>query len=479
MEKYYGNLEQQLRACCRSGQTPLHMPGHKRRVSVTGAIDSTIDFTEVGETDDLHHAEGILKEAMERTAALYGAKRTWYLVNGSTCGNLAGIAAMTRQGDEVVVGRNCHRSIFHALQLRGLKVHWVMPAYIEEYDIYGSLSPAAVEHALQKYPHTRAVILTSPTYEGVISDIASIVKTAHERNIPVFVDEAHGAHLGFGSFPENAVQCGADLVVQSPHKTLFSATQTAWLHLNGNLVSQEKVEQQLGIFETSSPSYPLLMSLDGCTKAWHDHGGEFASRWMNMLAEFDLDAGGLSNLSVLWHDGKDQRDGRIFSYDPGKILIHSPVSGEKLLHLLHDQYRFTLEMAEGNNVLAMTSAADDPAEIHRFAKALHEIDDCISEGEEKRDDPAAMQRLPAAVMNIHDAVESDHVSLPLFEAEGKIAGEYVFLYPPGIPMIVPGEVIEPAQLDFFRRAMQRGYRIRTSESADDHVLVCRENEENE
>ena len=472
MEKYFGNLEQQLRAYCRQGQTPLHMPGHKRRVSVTDAIDSSLDFTEVEGTDDLHHAKGILKEAMDRTAALYGARRTWYLVNGSTCGNLAGIAAMTREGDEVIVARNCHRSIFHALQLRNLKVHWVMPVYLKEYGIYGSLSTRTVRQALDDFPESRAVILTSPTYEGVISDIRSIVSAAHAHGIPVFVDEAHGAHFGFGSLPDSAVGCGADLVVQSPHKTLFSATQTAWLHLNGDLVSEDKVEQQLGIFETSSPSYPLLMSLDGCSGAWQQNGEEYCDRWMDMIVDFDRTAAGLKHMRILCHPDNMSYPG-IFVYDPGKILIHSPMSGAKLLQLLHDQYHFTLEMAEGNNVLAMTSAADDPKEIHRFALALHEIDDHISEEEEKADDIAAMLQLPTAFMNIHDAVESDHVSVPLFEAEGKTAGEYVFLYPPGIPMIVPGEIIEPAQLDFFYQALQEGYEIRTSQSADGNILICR------
>ena len=466
-------LEKTLTEYLKEGQVPLHMPGHKRRISVTSSIDSHLDFTEIEETDDLHHATGILKQAMDRTAALYGAKRTWYLVNGSTCGNLAGISAMTREGDEVIVARNCHRSVFHALQLRNLHVHWLVPPVLPEFGIDGSLSVSAVAEALEAYPSAKAVIVTSPTYEGVISDIRSIVRLAHAHGIPVFVDEAHGAHLGFGTFPAGAVQCGADLVVQSPHKTLFSSTQTSWMHLQGSLVDEKRVEQQLGIFETSSPSYPLLMSLDGCSAAWAEHGNAYCQRWLNMLADFDETAKHFHHLHILEHPhSKTYKD--IFAFDPGKILIRSAMPGVKLQKLLHDRYRFTLEMAAGNHALAMTSAADDPVEIHRFALALDEIEHGIetTAREDSEESFSFAAGLPAVKMTIHDAVECDHQSLPLFEAQGRIAGEYVFLYPPGIPLIMPGEFIGIEQLETLRKAQIQGSEIRTSVSSGGSVLTC-------
>ena len=197
---------------------------------------------------------------MERAADLWGARRTWFLVGGSTCGILAAIRAAAPFGSEIIAARNCHRSVFHAIELGGYKVHWIVPDRDREYEICKAVTPEQVEASVKRHPGSSAVILTSPTYEGVISDIRGISDICAEAGIPLIVDEAHGAHLGLfedDGFPDGAVKCGADLVVQSLHKTLPSLTQTAVLHLQGNLVDEKEVERQLGIFETSSPSYPL------------------------------------------------------------------------------------------------------------------------------------------------------------------------------------------------------------------------------
>lgn len=468
-ENIRGPLEQQLKAYTEKNQIPMHMPGHKRRISVTSAVDSSLDFTEVEETDDLHHASGILKDAMARTAQLYGAERTWYLVNGSTCGNLAGVFALTHEGDEIIAARNLHRSLFHAFQLRNLKVHWLMPPYLKDYETYGSLNPEDVKEAIRKYPSSRAVILTSPTYEGIISDIRSISAAAHDHGIPVFVDEAHGPHLGFDAFPQGALQAGADLVVQSPHKTLFSATGTAWLHLKGNRVKPEEVEKQLGIFETSSPSYPLLMSLDGCSTAWAAHHQEYTESWLNNIRLFEEETVGMRHMRILEHPAVSRPD--ISAFDPGKLLIHSSIPGSKLAAILHDQYRFTMEMAVGHNVLAMTSAADDPEEILHFAKALQDIDARLPDEDTAASLPVLA--LSDAAMTIHDAVEAEHRSVPIDEAAGLTAGEYLFLYPPGIPFIIPGEVIQESQIAVIHEAEHEGCEVRSSESEPGDIAVIR------
>lgn len=464
-----GYLEFQLQKYSESGQIPFHMPGHKRQVSSTHAIDFSLDFTEVPGTDDLHHASGILKDAMSRTADLYDSEHTWYLVNGSTCGNLAGIFAMTKEGGEVIAARNCHRSVYHAMQLRNLKVHWIMPAYLPEYEIYGSVSPSDVKKALETYPESEAVILTSPTYEGVLSDIHAIAEIAHSHRIPLFVDEAHGAHLFLKGFPQGAVKAGADVVVQSPHKTLFSATQSAWMHLNGALVKAEEIEKQLGIFETSSPSYPLMMSLDGCTAMWAAGKKEYAKTWLQNIHLFEDLTSSLKHIRILQHPAVQDQPG-IFAYDPGKILIQTPVSGAEFLTYLHDAYHCTLEMAEGHHVLAMTSAADDPEDLRILAEALNEADRKMEDL--RRFDPLPIT-LPEARMSIHDAIEAEHDTIPLQESKGRTAGEYLFLYPPGIPLIVPGEIISEDQLSMLEEKAEEKYEIRSSESEPGFIKTCR------
>ena len=233
---------------------PLHMPGHKRHIAPAPGLGCYAwDMTEIDGADDLHEADGILAAAMARTAALYGARRCWYLVGGSTVGLLAGIRALAPFGSEVIAARNCHKAVYHALELGHLTAHYLTPPVDAAFGVYGSVTPAMVEAALTAHPRARCVILTSPTYEGVLSDIASIANICHMHGVPLLVDEAHGAHyLPFAAhygWQGGAVAAGADLVVQSAHKTLPSLTQTAFLQLNGDLADPDEVERQLDVLD--------------------------------------------------------------------------------------------------------------------------------------------------------------------------------------------------------------------------------------
>ena len=224
-------LQQQLQALS-VARYPLHMPGHKRRVRPAPGLDCYAwDLTEIDGADDLHDADGILADAMARTAALYGARRCWYLVGGSTVGLLAGIRALAPFGSTVIAARNCHKAVYHAIELGHLTVHYLTPPADPQFGVYGSVRPADVAAALDAEPGAKCVILTSPTYEGVLSDVRSIAEICHDRGVTLLVDEAHGAHyLPFAAqygWQGGAVAAGADLVVQSAHKTLPSLTQTA------------------------------------------------------------------------------------------------------------------------------------------------------------------------------------------------------------------------------------------------------------
>ncbi len=335
-------LEARLRQYCGSGIYPLHMPGHKRRPGPCPGLPYEWDVTEVEGTDDLHDARGILKEAMDRTAALYGADYTRYLVGGSTCGILAGIRAALRHGDRVAVARNCHKSVYHAIELCGLEAVWILPETVPDYRICGSVSPEAVRCLLQTDPSIRAVILTSPTYEGVLSNIGAIAAHCHAHEIPLIVDEAHGAHLGLFSgtgFPAGALSRGADLVIQSPHKTLPSLTQTAWLHLRGDRISAGALERELDIFETSSPSYPLLASLDACTGLLEAEGYSLFRGWQQRLSAFYEGAAALRRFRILGREAGQMSRDTVYAFDPGKILIACPtgqMTGQTLARLLRD-----------------------------------------------------------------------------------------------------------------------------------------------
>lgn len=212
-----------------------------------------------------------MKSAQERAATLYGAKYTRFLINGSTCGILAGVRAVTKAGDKVLVARNCHKSVFNAIEICSLTPVYVRPTYFEEYGFYGSVDPKDVEKAFDENGDIKLVVITSPTYEGVISDVQKIADICHAHDAILFVDEAHGAHLGLDKrFEESARQLGADMVVNSLHKTLPSLTQTALLHVLTDRVDMKEIDSNLAVFESSSPSYVLMASIDGCVRFLED-----------------------------------------------------------------------------------------------------------------------------------------------------------------------------------------------------------------
>ena len=349
---------------------PLHMPGHKRHLAPAPGLSCYAwDITEIDGADDLHEADGILADAMARTAALYGARRCWYLVGGSTVGLLAGIRALAPFGSEVIAARNCHKAVYHAIELGRLTAHYLPPPVDTAFGVYGSVPPAAVEAALTAHPQAKCVILTSPTYEGVLSDIASIAAICHAHNVPLLVDEAHGAHyLPFAArygWQGGAVAAGADLVVQSAHKTLPSLTQTAFLQLNGGLADPDEVERQLDVFETSSPSYPLLVSLDGCTDWLAADGPAAFARWRDRLERFSAAVADLHNIKVMCF-GQDALADHpdFFAHDSGKILLQI---GAEQGDIPTPDNQGTLWYADGDLVATVTTAEDGQVDEVRFS----------------------------------------------------------------------------------------------------------------
>lgn len=418
---------------------PLHMPGHKRRLAPAPGLGCyAFDLTEIEGADDLHDARGILADAMQRTADLYGSARCWYLVGGSTAGLLAGIRAAAPFGSRVLVARNCHKAVYHALELGHLTAHYLTPPVVAEFGVYGSIPPEAVAAALDAHPDVRCVILTSPTYEGVQSDLAAIAQHCHARGIPLLVDEAHGAHYLPLAEPcgwqGGAVAAGADLVVQSAHKTLPSLTQTAWLHLNGSLIDPAAVERELDVFETSSPSYPLLVSLDGCTGWLAREGAAAFAAWRARLDRFYAAARRWHHTPVL---GLGTEGQGFFARDEGKILLRIGAAGAADLRAAG----FEPEMVCGPNVLAMTSPCDEETALDRLARVLEHRD------RTEPPVPRAGALLPPpgpARCTIAEALGRPAALCPLEQAVGRTAAEYVWAYPPGVPLLAPGEEVTPA-----------------------------------
>lgn len=427
---------------------PFHMPGHKRQVHSPYLRNPyEVDITEITDFDNLHHAEGIIKENQELAASLYHADKSWFLINGSTAGILAAVSACTLRGGKLLMARNCHKAVYHAAYLRGLKTAYLYPSYEPFCGLNGGILPEDVEKSLLENKDTEAVVITSPSYDGIVSDIAKIAQIVHRYGIPLIVDEAHGAHFAFHQyFPVSALDLGADIVIHSLHKTLPAMTQTALLHKKSSLVSTGKLEEFLGIYETSSPSYVLMGGISYCLRFLKEQSTEqfelFSMRVKNARKQLCA----MKILHLVDFDFKVQKD--IFDMDLSKFVIstvNAPINGPQLHDILRTKYHLEMEMEAEQYVLALTSVMDSQEGFDRLVRALLEIDESLwRKGQQihkyvfEASKHTAKNQQKCAIWQ---AVEGIWETVPLKESKGRVSAEYAYLYPPGIPFLVPGEVI--------------------------------------
>ncbi len=515
-EKQPGLLER-LTEYAGSDAYPFHMPGHKRREipdGIPGGFPDPygIDITEINGFDNLHHAEGILKDAMDEAAAIYGADRSWYLVNGSTCGILSAVFATTENGGKILTARNCHKAVYHAICLNRLEAEYLYPEEITEFGINGGIRAEDVRKALEKdamrcagnsgdvrgkITKIQVVLITSPTYEGVVSDIRAIADAAHEYGIPLIVDEAHGAHLEYAdqchSFPKSALEYGADIVIQSLHKTLPCFTQTAILHVKGKLVDQDRVSRYLSMFQTSSPSYLFMAGMERCIRYMDGDGRNEMVRYEERLEHFMKRMEGLQVLEVLdWEICRKYRT--VAGWDPSKIVVSTmraeDFHGEELAETLRRKYHLEMEMTAPEYVIAMTSLMDTEEGFERLGTALLEIDGALrhcveseqqkekgeSKGKKRCETPEATESKvshPIRRMLICEAMDADTERTALQDTVGKVSAEFVYLYPPGIPIIAPGEVFTDVIVEKIVAYKAAGLLVQGPADPDaDVILTC-------
>lgn len=496
----------------KSGTYPYHMPGHKRRLN--GYLPEELvkaDITEIEGFDNLHDARGILRELQEQASKLYGSDESFYLVGGSTCGILAAISACVPKGGHILMARNCHKSAYHAAYLRELQVHYLEPDIMEDFGIPDGIRVGQVREALDRYPEVAAVLLVSPTYEGRISEISQIVKLVHERGKILIVDEAHGAHLGLAEgFSDNSVTQGADVVIHSVHKTLPAMTQTALLHVKGNRVDRALLKRFLQIYQSSSPSYVLMASIDNAMRVVKEQGEglftDLAARYDAMVAKLRA----CKQLRFLTPERNKQ--------DVGKLVISTAktgITGKELSQILLERYKLQLEMACGNYALAMFTIGDSEEGYERLTKAILELDKELDEktncnekvreheeawdngkawSEEARENEDAENTMEVGdEYEIRDKEKTSNdynpgklkVVYPLSKAwdmeknwvqldcaAGKVAGEFVTLYPPGIPMLVPGEEITLEHVNIIRQYMDKDFELQGIRLTNDRPHVC-------
>lgn len=475
------SLYQTLREYAAGDTYPCHMPGHKRNAAGGEMADYlSIDITEIEGFDNLSHAEGILREAQERANRLYGADETFFLVNGSTGGILAAVMAAARPDEEILIARNCHRAVYHAALMQNLKVHYYQPKWIREYDICDGVSAEEIGRLLDRYPRSKAVVITSPTYEGIISDVAGIAAAVHQRDKILIVDEAHGAHLGLFT----GAVTDADLVIHSLHKTLPSPTQTALLHVNGDRVDRDRLRSYLAMVQSSSPSYILMAGMDACVRFLEKKGQERFAFFREQRDIFLKKTGELRHIRIGKMTDVSEKGRALTDWDMGKILLsvkNTDMTGKQLADELRDIYHIELEMTAATYGLALMTLMDTAEGWQRLADALLQIDDRIererSGDRQMQQEPGASSErpqeavgagsveIPETVLTLAQAFHSESEEILTEEAAGRISADFINLYPPGIPLAAPGERLTQALLDEIAAYRKKGFAVHGVSSA--------------
>lgn len=371
------------------------------------------------------------------------------------------------------MSRNCHKAAYHGVFLNWLRVEYIYPQIIEEFGIQGGLVPEDVEKVLKTDHDIQAVLVVSPTYDGIVSDIEKIVEICHGCGIPLIVDEAHGAHFRYHKgFPVSALDLGADVVIQSLHKTLPAFTQTSILHVKGNLVDRERLEHYLQIFQSSSPSYLFMAGMERCLRFMEEGKGteegmtggrSMMDQFYHRLVKLRKELGAMKHLRLLEEDQKGKNG--VYDLDISKVIISTRgtgINGEELGEWLRREYHLEMEMCAAEYVTAITTVMDTEEGLRRLRNALLEIDGKLSDRVESQDCGKKNQRYelkPETVMSIADGWEQADKKISLEDSVGRISGEYIYLYPPGIPFVVPGEKISQEVVDLVKRYQKCGYSV--------------------
>lgn len=456
---------------------PFHMPGHKSNANSFEELELIreklyeIDKTEVPDLDNLHSPNGIILEGQKLAARSFKASKSFFLVNGSTCGIYSMIMGVTKPGDKVIIQRNCHRSVFMAALMGDIIIRCVEPEIIDEFNIPGGIELQALIAAMDENLDAKAVVITYPSYYGICSDMKAIVEEAHKRNMLVLVDEAHGAHLPFNNkLPRSSMELGADASVVSIHKSLPALTQASILNIGKN-IDDKGIHFMLKVFQSTSPSYVLMASIDAARSIMDSRGEQLLDKLINNIEKFHSKLSLLKNYKVL--DKGCIGKASVNNIDITKIVIFSEIGGRELEAKLRNEYNIQVEMSDINNVVLISSVGDAEIYFEKLYEALYNID---KGGKYFRTNNLYFKHSKNETsLSLRDAYYSNKISIKLNEAEGYISAEIVVPYPPGIPLILPGELITKENIEYLNLIKKAGIQISGMEDSQcENILVVGE-----
>lgn len=441
----------------------FHMPGHKgaaifRKYGYGDFLDNFMDcdITEIPGADNLFQSEGIIRQTQHKYSKLYGVKHSYLQINGTSGGLIASILANVKTGGKLIMARNCHKSVFNALTLGNIQPVYAQPEFIKEYGIMGAVAAGEIERCINENPDADAVILPSPNYYGICSDIKAIADVVHKAGKILIVDQAHGAHLKFfhkfgcgEGMPLAAEDCDADLVVNSIHKTLASMTQSAVLNLNSDRVDRYALEDKLQAIQSTSPSYIFMSFLDINADLLIEHGKELMKEWKDNIDYFYEAVKSIEGLNVMVTENMDITK---INLDMSSLGI----DGGKLEQLLMQKDIFC-ELHTGNILMFMTGIGNNMQDMHRGIKALGEVAESAVDTQKDNVKNADSYVIPEAG-KLHNVPQNKEY-VDLQDAVGKICAGSIIPYPPGIPFVCPGEEITEDTVRYIKNLRDEGGKV--------------------
>jgi arginine decarboxylase len=436
-------------ACVRRQNAAFHTPGHKGRSTaplsaLVGGQAFAADLPELPELDNLFAPQGVIQTAQALAAEAFGAEHTWFLANGSTSGIMAAIAAVCNPGDKIILPRNVHQSAISGLILSGAVPVFVQPEYDAALDIAHCLTPGAVTKALLHHPDAKAVLMVSPTYYGACGNVRAIAELCHQRPIPLIVDEAHGAHFAFHPcLPQPALSAGADIAVQSIHKTLSALTQAALLHSQGSQVQPLRLSKALALLQSTSPSYLLLASLDGARQQMATQGHAIMERTIALADQARSRIAQIPNLSVL-HSKQAETPG-FCAFDHTRLTVtvtQLGIDGFTADDILNTQLGITVEFPSLRHLTMIISLGNTQQDIDRLVAGFQHLSSWYAAPADYSSPVVALPLpLPATRLSPRKAFFAATETVAIGQSITRVSAELVCPYPPGIPVLIPGEVV--------------------------------------
>lgn len=446
-------------------ETNFHMPGHKGKSGLLEEIGTNLNFFDITETlgtDNLHYPTGFLNDAMNFIARTYKVKKSYMVVNGTSCGIISAIMACTNPGDKILVQRDCHKSVYNACILGDLKLYYLYPEFNKKHGLNFSISLEKLEKMLIDNPEIKMVVLTYPTFYGICFDIKKAAEIVHKYDKILMIDEAHGSHLQFCKdyLPPSAESSGADIVAQSTHKTLPCLTQGSILHICSDRVNLNNIETMLRMLQTTSPSYVLMASIENAIHWMNENGEERLKRNIEVFKRKTLE---LRNMGInVLEDDFLIREG-CYDFDATRAVISMSelgITGTELQEILRYKYKIQMEFADLMYTVGYVTATDEVEDIERLFDAVKKI---YFEENKNKDKKELIQIEPFPQlehsMKMRKAFYAENKLLDLDECIGKTAAEFIIPYPPGIPLVCPGEIIAKDTIEYVKTMLENGINV--------------------